>query len=271
MDSGIKIPTNKVSTTNELILTWDQIKTFYNSLKNMAFLNYVEFTDYYYIWLSFRDQKMYIPSLTKNTEECLDFENNYKAISNITEWPRTRNTTCKAGRKMHNRYITFKTSGGKFSDNTSWDNTDWQDLDYGDLTYKLFDSSKVLITSSKDSEETLDGTLAKETWLEIEPTFDYEIAAGIIYIPESLSDDLDAWEVHVVGIPDVPASLGGSVHLLANPRIKWLLGKSLSIDVHLNPSELKYNSLYHTNKLRIVIKHPVGAVAEFQFGLELFK
>ena len=81
----------------------------------------------------------------------------------------------------------------------------------------------------------------------------------------------DAWEIHVIGVPDLPSSVGGSVDFIANPRIKWIRDKHLDIDASLNPAELKYNATYHTNKIRFILKHPVGVQTEFQINLKVFK
>jgi len=247
------LPSN-VTSTGELTLTWEQLKTFYDGA-NGCQMNYVEFSDYYYIWMSFRDQKMYVPKLLKTDASV--FEASYKTSCNIPEAPRVRTTTNKLGRRLHARYVTFTTaSGGAF------DNTNYNDDDYGDMIYIMKDING-------DTTEVNDD--AKETWLDWEPMYDYEISGGSVFIPEILTGDLNFWEIHVVAAPDIPEVMGGTIQLIANPRIRWCRGSTLDIDVATNPAELEYSAVYHTNKIRFIIKHPVGEAVEMQLYLKLFK
>ena len=119
---------------------------------------------------------------------------------------------------------------------------------------------------------TTDFTVCKETYIYIEPKFDYELAGGSIYVSNTLDGgNDDAWELHVIGVPDIPAIYGGTIHFIANPRVKWLKGAWLEIVADTNPSELKYSSTYHTNKILFVFKHPIAAKSEFQIALRLFR
>lgn len=341
-EEGILIPTNQVNVSNsgemtpsDLIVDWHEMKYFYTSVSAACMLNYVDIDDgtpHYFIWLKFQDQKMFLPNLVKGTTDAIEFETSYKSKCNIPEWPRNRITTCKAGRKMHNRYITFVTA-----DPGNYDNTNYLDVDYGDVTYTLKDINR---------QTTTEGSLAKETWIDWEMTNDFEIAGGTFFIPPTLasrnlsitsiaqsggvatgtcvghklrsncmitisgadpeeyngvkdilatpdsdtftfpvSSDTDspasgtilavegddAWEVHVIAVPDVPSSMGGCIQFIANSRVKWLKGTSMSVESDLNPSEIKYSATYHTSKLRVIVKHPVGVKTEFQFSYRIFK
>lgn len=251
-------------TPGDLVVTWTQMKSFYDSVSSAAFINYIDLSTHYYVWLSYRDQKVYVPALEKGTSECIQFEASYKSKCNIAEWPRVRITTCKINKKLHDRYISFQTAHGEHEGHM--DNTDWEDKDYGDAVYKMIaiDGSGVRSVTTVEAE-------CKETWIEVEPLFDYEVCGGAIDVPSTLTGDENAWEVHVVAVPDVPAIYGGTIHFIANPRVKFKKGTGLSIDAQMNPSELKYSATNHTNKLRIIIKHPLAAVGEFQINLKLFK
>jgi len=328
---GIQIPTTKISSTGELVVEWSELKAFYASVSKIAYINFVEFDSHYYIWLTFRDQKMYVPFLEKGTDDSTDFETNYKAICNIPEAPRFRITTNRLGRKLHSRFITFMTSS---QDN--FDNTDWRENPYGDLSYIMLDINGL---------PTADNSLCKETYIDWMPTYNYEVAGGSLYIPPTLGSRTlsiqsitasgeyavvtaaghqiryncmitisgadqeeyngvkkiveavdadtftfkidsspadstgtitavegdDAWEIHSVGAPDIPSSWGGDVHFIANPRVKWMKGSHIVIDAGLNPAELTYDPVYPTNKIRFVVKHPVGIQAEFQLNLTVYK
>jgi len=328
---GIQIPTNKISSTGELVMTWSELKAFYATVSTVAHMNFVEFDTHYYIWLTFRDQKLYIPYLEKETDDVTEFEASYKSLCNIPEAPRMRITTNKLGRKLHSRFITFMTS-----EQDNFDNTDWKEVPYADLTYIMLDINGA---------PTADNSLCKETYIDWMPDYDYEVAGGSLYIPPVLGERTisiqsitasgdyavatstdhklryncmvtisgadqeeyngvkkiveavdadtftfkisttpedatgtitavegdDAWEIHAVGAPDLPSAWGGDVHFIANPRIKWMKGEHLLIDAGLNPAELKYNAVYPANKIRFVVKHPVGFKAEFQLNLKIYR
>lgn len=334
LKEGLQIPINKVTSIEEIILTWEEMKTYYDNLgSKLAFINFFEFEDYYYIWMTFRDQKFYLPKLFKGTPECSDFETNYKYKSNIPEAPRIRITTNQLGRRMHSRFITFETS-----DQDNYDNTDWKDNPYNDVTYTMVDP---------EGNITLDPKLCKETYIDWMPSYDYELSGGTLFIPKELDyrvisiesisisggiatantlenhylrknsmitisgvdqdnynglkkvlatptptsftfkvEDIDvdatgtsiqalegddSWEIHAVGVPDIPEIYGGNVHFIANPRIKWVKGEKLFIDAGLNPAELSYTPGMPTNKIRFVVKHPIGARSEFQINLVVYR
>jgi hypothetical protein len=246
-----------VNPTSDLVCEWACIKNFVDNAA-LAQMSYFERPTDYYIWVEFRNQKMYIPSLAKDTPDCDDFEDNYKALCNKSVAVKTRITTCEEGRRLHDRYITFTTA-----DQDNYDNTDWREADYGDVTYIMKDVNGDTTTTNAD---------AKETWIDWFPPFSYEIVGGSIFVPDTLAGGNDnAWEVHVIAAPDLDAQYGGDIHLIANPRIKWLKGSHFGIDASTNPATTTYDPTYYSSKIRLVVKHPVGAQSEFQFNLKVFK
>lgn len=256
----IEINNMSEATPGDLVVTWSQMKSFYDIVSTSCMINYIDLSSHYYIWLKFQDQKIYVPELVKETEECIQFETSYKSKCNIPEWPRVRTTTCKAGRKMHCRYITFKTACG--DPEWQFDNTDYRDIDFNDVTYTMKDAS---------GNTTTDYTICKETWIDFFPTFTYELSGGSLFVDSNLTGDLWMWEAHVVAVPDIPANLGGCITFIANPRVEWIKGSFMEIVADNNPSELKYDATYKTNKIRTIIKHPIGAQANFQLSFRIFK
>jgi len=259
-DDSIIIENTAEIVPSDLVITWTQMKAFYDLIASCAMMNYIDLTTHYYIWLLYKDQKMFVPVLVKGTSECTQFETYYKSKCNIPEWPRFRPTVCKSGRKMHNRYISFTTS---IQD--SFDNTDYLDVTYGDVVYKMIKIVEGVRSVTTDPAE------CKETWLDFEPSWDYEIGGGNFSIPPTLSGDSDdSWEIHVVAVPDLSKALGGSIEFVANPRLKWLKGRELEMNAS-QATELKYSATYHSNKLRFIVKHPVGVCSQFQVALTLYK
>lgn len=248
----------------DLQISWDELKSFYSLNSKTSLLNYIDLAKYYLVICEFRQIKLHT-KLFKNQDETTDFETNFKALCNKNEAERVRITTNRLGRKLHDRYITFTTS--KLD---SIDNTDYNEINYGDITYamkkvEIIDNIRTVTTTTNESE-------CKETWLDFEPPYDIEISAGYVTVPQDLagSDD-NAWEIHVVGAPDIPQAYGGSIHFIANPRLKWNRGQVLFLDATLNPAEIPYHPTMHTGKIRFIIKHPVGAQSEMQLNLKVFR
>lgn len=251
----------EVQPISDLTCEWACIKNFYNSNTPACTMHYFEKPDRYYIWIEYREQKFYLPNLMKNTSDCTDFETNFKSKCNIHEATKVRITTCKVGRKLHDRYISFTTA-----DQNCFDNTDFNNDSYGDITYKMYkwvNDERVLTTNNLE---------ADETWIEFEPAWDYEISRGAIDIPSTLAGLNDnAWEIHVIAVPDIAKQYGGTIELIANPRLKFRKGKTVQTDSSMHPAEMLYNATYHTNKIRFIIMHPQAAQSEFQINLKLYK
>lgn len=246
----------KVNSTSDLIVGWNTIKEFYTSNKEMVMLNYIDLDTHYYIWSEFRDQKIFCPELLK--ADASDFEVNYKGMCNKKEALRTRITTCEVGRSYQARFMQFITS------NLTNPNKDHKDNPLTDFSLKCIKKVEGEYVECTPTEAT-------ETWVEWEPSFHYEIIGGDLYMPSVLPVDEDAWKMYVIAVPDIPEEYGGNKQFISNCAIKWHKGAVLNVDCSLNPKELQYNSIYHTNKLRLIIKHPQGSQAEFQFNFKIFK
>ena len=246
-----------VLSTSDLVTSWTNLKNFYTTTLGTA-INYIDLGDHYYIWVCFRNIKFYQPHLDKNSADGIDFETNYKSKANISQASEVRLSTCKYGRKLHSRYLTFFTA-----EPDGFDNNNYLEQSHGDATYIMVDANRNVTT---------DKSLCKETWVEWEPLYSYEVAGGAVYIPSTLAgDNDDTWELHVVGAPDYPAIYGGSVQFISNPRLKWRKGGWLQEDESLNPAAIDYVPGYHFTKIRWIIKHPLGASSEFQIHMRIFK
>jgi len=250
-----------VNSTQELVASWVELKAFHMS-NGGCFMNYIDLTTYYYIWLCFRNQKFYLPAMYKVIDgtanpDCTDFETNFKTSCNIPEAPEMRLSTCRYGRKVHSRFISIHTATVN-----GYNNDNYLDVDQGDVTYIMVDVDRNVTTNP---------TLCKETWIDWEPLYSYEVAGGDICIPSTLTGDLDAWALHVVAAPDYPAQYGGSIQFICNPRLKWAMGTTLSEDESLNPANTTYVPGYHFTKVRWIIKHPVGEQVEFQIHMRIFR
>lgn len=248
--------TPEVNSTGELIVNWAQIKAF-NMVNLGCFLNYMEFDTYYYIWMCYRSQKFYIPELLKSTTDATDFETNFKSSCNIPQAVDMRLSTCRYGRKLYSKYVTFHTST-----TAGYNNDNYLGQDSGDVTYTMVDA---------DGNVTTNENLCVQSIIDFESTYSMEIAGGDTSIPSTLPGDQDLWALYVVGAPDYPKQFGGSIEFISNPRLKWDIGKRITEDESLNPANIEYIPGYHFTKIRWIIKHPAGAKAEFQIHMRIYK
>ena len=239
-------------------LTWDEYKSFYDQNKTHTEMSYIEHSDRYDIWSDFRDVKVMVSNLQKSSTEGQEFESTYKAQANQPRFDRVRITTCQAGRRSNYRYISFTTARDQ-----QFDNTDFKERDFGDVTYSMLDAAGL---------PTTDNSLARETHISFQPTYDYEVSGGMIDIPADLgSTDLDLWELHVVAAPKIPAAYGGEFPFFANSRLKFNRGMRIGMDESLNPAEISGAASPYAREILIVIKHPLGAQREFQVMIKIFR
>lgn len=251
-DTGVPLS----ETATEPSISWAVFKSFWDITVG-AQVNYIEESDHYYMWCSYKGRILCIPQLMKDTPDAIEFEAAYKYKCNLPQALETRLSTCRYGRKMHVRYISFHTATLN-----GYNNDNYLDVDHGDAAYIMVDVNRNVTT---------DPALCKETWIDWEPLYSYEIAGGSVYIPSALPGDQDAWALHVIAAPDYPAQYGGSLEFIANPRLKWRTGGWIEEDESLNPVNVDYVPTYHFTKLRWIIKHPVGEQAEFQIQLRIFR
>ena len=236
--------------------TWTVLKNFITNNLGCQ-LNYIDNGDFYFLWCTYRGHNLYIAHLVKNTSDCTDFETTYKnSVCNIPEATQTRLSTCRFGRKLSSRYISFTTATPN-----GYNNNNYLGVDFGDVIYTMADVNQNVVT---------DYTLCTQTWIDWEPTYCYEIAGGSIFVP-TLPADLDLWALYVIAAPDYPESYGGSLAFISNPHLKWVQNQYIIEDESLNPCNVDYVPGYHFTKVRWIIKHPIGAQVEFQINMRIFK
>ena len=142
--------------------------------------------------------------------------------------------------------------------------------DYGFSTLKFYrDVSGVdtLITGDDLNQEYLDSNCIK-TIIEWEPTHDIEIIGGLVKQYSAPTENIRLW---VVGVPDVAAAYGGSKEFAVNINLKFIgIEDGVNVDGRA-PKKMEYNSTYHTSKVQIILRHPVGLNHKLHMIFELFK
>jgi len=77
--------------------------------------------------------------------------------------------------------------------------------------------------------------------------------------------------VAVIGVPDVPAQMGGSKQFVQNINLKLLpITEGINADGRA-AKWLKYDANLHTNKLRFIIYHAAGAQIEIMTMVETYR
>jgi hypothetical protein len=168
-----------------------------------------------------------------------------------------RNTTARNG-TFHLRCFTFYTS-----DPTKLFNRKPDGSSYGDVNVKCYDAGGAEITSAPYSN-------AVRTVVDFEPTYTYEIIGGNLYLPADLkSGTTDQWFGSAIGVPDVPANMGGSIDYVCGINIE-AADSPVDIDARATSRMVQDNN-YHSNKIRLVLHHPTGVSKRFQMALEIYE
>jgi hypothetical protein len=129
-----------------------------------------------------------------------------------------------------------------------------------DLTLKFYDSSMTELTT----QPTIDSSCVV-TVFDFEPLFDYEIIGGFVTIAETPTSDVRMW---VIGVPDIPASYGGSKIMANGPNFRFT--QTVKTDGRV-AKRMTYDAAYHTNKLRFIVRHPIAERHNFMLNLEYYK
>ena len=142
-------------------------------------------------------------------------------------------------------------------------NVDYLGNDMADISMSFYDAANVLIT-----DPSLISTNTVKTVIDYEPRFDYYLIGGISKILATPSTDV---RLHIVMAPDIPASYGGSKPLVCNVNFKFIQpGDKVEADGRA-AKQLTYNPIYHSNKMRFILKHGAGAIHEIAVLLEFYR
>jgi hypothetical protein len=146
----------------------------------------------------------------------------------------------------------------------------------GSMNHKRYDLTEfgfciVKFYKDESGTECIDQTDADanciKTVVDWEPTHDYELIGGSANWESILSSDVYLW---IVGVPDIPYAYGGTKEMIVNCCLKRYENRVVSIDGRAT-KRLNYNSIYHTNKMRFILRHPAGFKFNPQINMEFYK
>jgi hypothetical protein len=157
------------------------------------------------------------------------------------------------------RTFSFQTSSGSGSIHNV---NPVNNLDHGDMTLTMYDVNGSV---------TLDPTQSVKDVVDFMPTYNYEIIGGFADLPQNLLGTTPGqWFIAAIGVPEVPAQYGGQIDFISEVDIALVTAVRVESD-GVSVSYMPYNYAgMNTNKLRFIIKHPIGAVRPFQIYLRHF-
>lgn len=229
---------------------WRSIKTFLDNTGLYLNLNYVEDESSYHIWVNYEDTVMWT-ELDKSDIQVEDFLQNYATKTvlkrTVLENGRKQIGTQETLDKKYSRKICYQ---GKLST--------LNDPEYH-YTSILYDEEGNVITDP----ELTGNTVA--TCVRFEPNYDYDIINGIMEF-WGIHSDTDEIFVDVIGNPDIPKLMGGSIGVLLN---EMFIGNNISVDNRAS-MQLKYIEGAHTNVVVVNIRHHKGCDRNFQIKINFF-
>jgi len=154
------------------------------------------------------------------------------------------------------RSIEFETSVLASTHNEDPFGSDW-----GDATIKFYDVSDVELTT----QGTCDTDCVK-TVFDWEPLYDYDLIGGEVSVLLAPTVDM---RMYCVGVPDVPANLGGSKIMINGINLRFV-PHTIKIDGRTS-KHMTYDATYHTNKMRKIIKHPAGTKCKIEVIWEHYR
>lgn len=246
-----------------LEVTWAVLKDFATSRK--LSIQYVDFDDNYHLraFDGVFQLGMILPKSDPASDDQTDFEDNFKddgnrklSLSTDSEnAPIQRSKTAPTGWTYHAHSFEFKTSESFIYDKQP------DDSDYGFCVQKFYDADDVEITENLATE-------CVTSVIDFEPTHDFEVISGRVYVKDEITnEDVRLW---VIAVPDIPAPTGYKI-MVSGLNLDFVDEyQPITTDGRVS-KRMNYNATYHTNKLRFVVKHPVGKVVNLMILMEMYK
>lgn len=172
--------------------------------------------------------------------------------------PLTRGKVTQTGWSYQLHSVEFKTSQldsiyAKDASGTSW----------GHTTIKCYNDE----TTESSNQTDADSNCVK-TVIDWEPTYDYEIIGGLFKQKAVPTNPIRLW---VIAVPDISAGSGGSKLFVAGVNLQFIgLEDGIRVDGRAT-KRLAYNATYHTNKMRMILRHNAGDKHDLNMIFEIFK
>lgn len=139
--------------------------------------------------------------------------------------------------------------------------------DCGDAVMRFFDAyDDELILDAYESPEEFQVRLTAgctKTVIDLEKTITFDIIGCQLYIESTPAQTAYMW---VTVAPDIPREYGGSVPLMGRGMNLKMMGRPMYPHLFFAESiaRINYDPIYHSGKIRVTVKHAVGAVIGLQ-------
>jgi hypothetical protein len=272
-----------------ITILWSELKSFYASNSSIISLNYIEFDSRYFIWTEFNNFKISCPELYKGTDDAIDFESNYKSISNISiikidtdnipivtskkvdseDRPLSRNVITDPSFRYSPRSLDFYTAkyGSLYNRSHFGDGTIDGAPDLGDAWLKYYDADNVELV--KGESETIEDFQIRitanctKTVMYFEPSFNYDVIGAKLQFRNVPTDRSYFW---FVAAPLVPVEYGGNVVFMGGGmNISFFNERDTFECDGKSVSKIFYDGTYHSGMVALIVKHNVGV----QIGIQL--
>lgn len=133
------------------------------------------------------------------------------------------------------------------------------------ITLKAYDSDNNEVTTPGIAGANY-ASICK-TVIDFEPPYDYEVIGGDLRTLSTISSDLRLW---LIAAPDIAAPTG-SKEMGGGINLRYLApGNVWSVDGRVT-KYATYNAVYHTGKIRLILKYPAGTNESLQVIVQLYK
>lgn len=251
------------------INSWSSFKTLVAPANKNLSVQYSETSAAYEIFAMEASAFMWTISILKDSgADVTDFEANYKSTANKAIEPRDPDGARILRPKAAKSGWTFSLIPVEIT--TSTLSTVYSKLVDGStrsgVTCKIYDSDDAEITTP--GIENINLAACVKTVVDFEPTYDYELIGGTIQQNSLPQSNLRVW---VIGVPDIPAESGGSKEMVGGVNLMYIdPADKIEADGRVS-KYMAYNTTYHTNKLRFILKHNAGLQHNVMIALQLFR
>jgi len=229
-------------------INWKSLKKFIDDTGLYHFINYLEFDNETFVWVSYQNQN-FDCLLSKGSQDFADFETSYKNKAVLKDDMTSDGITINKveyvlkGRFLSALYTVFNSSRKETNDAT------------GFFSIKLFDELGF---------ETQIGNDAVKTCLDFRPNYAYELFSGGLQMPVTTPH---VFFISAIWAPEIPSEQGGHRYFVRNRRI--LQSGDYCVEA-VGPGSIPYDPSIPINVLRIELSHDKGIVQEFQNELKIY-
>lgn len=160
---------------------------------------------------------------------------------------------------------TYNFRGFEFTTSTanSVVNNDPYNNPLSDAIIKFYDANGNQLTQQSDLDSSCTVTM-----VDMEPPYDYYLIGGEAVALTVPTDDA---RLSVIVAPDYPAPIGSKA-VIQSVNMRYVpTGDKIYVDGRASKGLLYNNPAPHTNKLRFIIYHTVGAKYSFEIHLETYR